>query len=186
MLRYLFNKMLRSFQQRYNYDIRYQQQILAADMAAFLKFSAFQTMASHTANLPAAALFAARLRAIIAEDCGPCTQLVIDMALQAKLSPEVIKAIIERDLAQLPEEVKLVVSFSDLVLTHQPEANDLRAEILARWGQPGLIAIAFAISSYRVYPALKYSLGYGQACSRLLVEITPVVASQSHREPPTA
>lgn len=179
MLRYLLNKMLLSFQQRYNYDIRYQQQILSADLAAFMKFSAFQTMASHSANLPAAPLFAARLRAIIAEDCGPCTQLVVDMALQAKLSPELIKAIIEHDLPQLPEELRLVVRFTDLVLAHQPQANDLRAQILARWGEPGLITIGFAISAYRVYPTLKYTLGYGQACSRLLVNASPVVANHA-------
>lgn len=179
MLRYLFGKMLLSFHKRYDYDIRYQQEILTSDLAAFLKFTAFQTMSSHAANLPAGPLFAARLRAIISEDCGPCTQLVVNMALEAKLAPELVRAIIERDLDQLPEDVKLVVNFSDLVLAHHPQANDLRAPIRARWGQPGLIAIGFAISTYRVYPALKYTLGYGEACSRLLVDEIPVSINKS-------
>lgn len=181
MLRYLLNKILQSFQRRYAYDIRYQQEILTADLAAFLKFTAFQTMASHAGNLPAGPLFAARLRAIIAEDCGPCTQLVVNMALEAKLAPELVRAIIEQDLEQLPEEIKLVVNFSDLALARQPQANDLRLPIRARWGQPGLIAIAFALSSYRVYPALKYSLGYGEACHKVMVEQTAVLIHKANQ-----
>lgn len=178
MLRYLLNKMLLAFKKRYHYDVQYQQQILSADLAAFLKFSGFQTMASHTGNLPAGPLFAARLRAIVAEDCGPCTQLAADLAQEAGLAPELIRAILERDRAKLPEEIQLVVSFSDLVLAHQPQADELRPQILARWGFPGLIAIAFAISSYRVYPALKYSLGYGKTCSRVMLNKTAVVPAK--------
>lgn len=174
MLRYLFGKMLASFQRRYNYDIRYQQEILATDKSAFLKWMAFQTMAAHAGKLPVEALFAARLRAIIAEDCGPCTQLVVDLALEAKLAPELITAIIAQDLHQLPEDIRLVINFCDLVLTRQPQANDLRAAIRDRWGQSGLIAIGFAISSYRVYPTLKYTLGYGETCHRVMVNANAV------------
>jgi thiol-disulfide isomerase/thioredoxin len=178
MLRYLLNKMLRSFHQRYNYDVRYQQEILNADLVAFLKFSGFQTMSCHAGDLPAGPLFAARLRAIIAEDCGPCTQLAIQLALEAGLAPELIQAIIERDLEKLPEPIKLVVVFSDLVLAHHPQADDLRPQILQHWGKSGLIAIGFAISSYRVYPTLKYTLGYGKACSRVLVDGKPVLPTR--------
>jgi hypothetical protein len=183
MLRYLFGKMLESFHRRYNYDIRYQQEILATDKAAFLKWMAFQTMAAHAGQLPVAPLFAARLRAIIAEDCGPCTQLVVDLALEAKLAPELISAIITRDLDKLPADIQLVVNFCDLVLARQPQANDLRAAIRARWGQSGLIAIGFAISSYRVYPTLKYSLGYGETCRKVMVKQTPVLI---HKANPTS
>ncbi len=181
MLRYLFGKMLESFHRRYNYDIRYQQEILATDKTAFLKWMAFQTMAAHAGQLPVEPLFAARLRAIIAEDCGPCTQLVVDLALEAKLAPELISAVIARDLHKLPEDIQLVVNFCDLVLARQPQANDLRAAIRARWGQSGLLAIAFALSSYRVYPALKYSLGYGEACHKVMVKQTAVLIHKANQ-----
>ena len=169
MIRYLFNKMLLTMKNRYDYDVRYQQDILKTDLGAFLKFMAFQTMSSHSGNLPVGPLFAARIRAIIWDDCGPCTQLVVNMALEAKLDPNLVHAIIDRDLNKLPEDIALVVQFTELVLAHNPEADDLRGKILDLWGQKGLITIGFAISSYRVYPALKYTLGYGTACSRIQV-----------------
>lgn len=169
MIRYTFNKMLLALKNRYDYDVRYQQDILATDLGAFLKFMGFQTMVSHSGNVPAGPLFAARIRSILSEDCGPCTQLVVDMALEAKVSPEIVQAIIDQDLDKLPKEIALVVQFTELVLAHNPEADDLREKVRDLWGSQGLITLGFAISAYRVYPALKYTLGYGKACSRILV-----------------
>ncbi|MCC5852371.1 MAG: hypothetical protein JJU30_06005 [Alkalimonas sp.] len=169
MIRYLLNKMLLTLKKRYRYDVRYQQDILQADLLAFLKFIGFQTMSTHSGSVPLDALFAARISALLFEDCGPCSQLAVDLALEAGVAPATIQAIVQRDLAALPTEVALVVNFTGLVLTRKPEADALREDILALWGQQGLIALAFAISSYRVYPALKYSLGYGKACSKVVV-----------------
>lgn len=179
MLRYMFNKMLLAMQQRYAYDVGYQQDILHSDLAAFLKFSGFQTMASHSGNLSAGLLFAARIRAILWEDCGPCSQLVVNMALEAGLSQAVVRAIIEQDLRALPTDMALVVQFTERVLAHDPQADTLRDNILALWGSKGLITLSFAISAYRVYPALKYSLGYGRACSRIQLNDLSVVPQRS-------
>lgn len=169
MIRYICNKMLMSLKNRYDYDVKYQQDILQADLGAYLKFMEFQTMSSHSGSLPPGPLFAARIRAIIWDDCGPCTQLAVNMALEANIDPDIIRAIINRDLNNLPEEIALVVTFTEFVLAHNPEIDNLREKILALWGQKGLITIGFAISSYRVYPALKYTLGYGKACSKVIV-----------------
>lgn len=156
-------------QNRYNYNVGYMQKILNADLAAFLKFMGFQTMSSHSGNLPPELLFAAKIRAIIWDDCGPCTQLVVNMALEAKVNPAVVRAIVDRDLDNLPDDVALVVRFTELVLAHDPAADDLREKIVASWGDEGLITLAYGISSCRVYPALRYTLGYGEACSRIQV-----------------
>lgn len=165
MIRYFFNKMLLSLKARYDYDVRYMQDILNSSLSAFLKLMGFQTMASHRGNLPPEPLYAARLRAIIWDDCGPCTQLVVKRALEQKVDPETVRAIIDRNLDELPEQIALVVRFTECVLVHNPEAEGLREKIVALWGQEG----AYCISSYRVYPALKYALGYGKACSQIMV-----------------
>ncbi|ARU56415.1 hypothetical protein OLMES_2352 [Oleiphilus messinensis] len=179
MIRYLLNKMLVAMKNRYDYDVRYMQDILQSSLSAFLKMMGFQTMSSHSGNLAPEPLYAARLRAIIWDDCGPCTQLVVNMALEANVSPEIVRAVINRDLNKLPEEISLVVRFTERVLAHDPEADDLREEIVALWGQEGLVTIAYCISSYRVYPALKYALGYGKACSRIIVNDNALVPSRA-------
>ena len=169
MIRYMMNKILLNMQNRYDYDVRYMQDILKADSKAFLKFMGFQTMSSHTNHLPLAPLFAARIRAILWDDCGPCAQLVVNMALEANVQADIVQAIINRDLETLPEDVALVIEFTECVLSHNPKADELREKILVLWGSKGLTTIAFSISSSRVYPALKYTLGYGKACSRVRI-----------------
>ncbi|MBQ4850449.1 hypothetical protein J8L97_09975 [Pseudoalteromonas sp. MMG012] len=169
MIKTMFNKILLSMKSRYNYDVRYMQDILNADLMAFLKLMGCQIMSSHAGNLPTGPLFAARLRAIIWDDCGPCTQLVVNMALEANIEPRIVRAIVNRDLAQLPADIALVVEFTERVLAHDPHANELRKKVVSLWGQKGLIAIGYSISSSRVYPALKYTLGYGDTCHKVNV-----------------
>jgi hypothetical protein len=62
-------------------------------------------------------------------------------------------------------------------LQHAPEADDLREEVVRQFGKRGLIALAFAMLSARMYPTLKYALGYGRACTRLVIggETLPVL-----------
>lgn len=179
MIRYLLNKTLLSLKRRYDYDVQYQQDILTSDLGAFLKFAGFQVMSCHSAGLPAGPLHAARLRAVISDDCGPCTQLAVNMALEANLEADIVRAIVHRDLGHLPEDIALVVRFTDHVLAHSPEADALRERILALWGRRGLITIGFAISSCRVYPALKYALGYGRACNRVIVNDIPLTPTRA-------
>lgn len=179
MIRYAFNKALMAMHRRYEYDVGYLQEILRTDLPAFLKYLGFQVMASHSGTLPAEPLFAARLRAIIWDDCGPCTQLVTAMALEARVNPKRVRAIIANDLEALPEQTALVARFTDRVLAHDPEADALREQIRALWGTRGLIALGYAISTSRVYPALKYTLGYGSACSRVQVNEETLVPKRS-------
>ncbi|TMP27606.1 hypothetical protein CWB99_14215 [Pseudoalteromonas rubra] len=181
MIKYLLNKMLISMQKKYDYDVAYMQDILCADLSAFFKYLKFQSMAGYRGGLPPAPLYAARLRAILWDDCGPCTQLLVNMALEAAVPAAQVSAIVNKELAALPDELAQIVEFTDLVLAHDPSADDIRPHIRAMWGDQGLIAIAFSISSCRVYPALKYTLGYGKACSRVVVNEQTLTPSDKSR-----
>ena len=82
---------------------------------------------------------------IVAEDCGPCTQLGVDMAQREGVDPAVLQAVVARDYAAMPDDVALAVRFTGATLHHAPEADDLREGILRRWGERGLISLVFAI-----------------------------------------
>ena len=69
----------------------------------------------------------------------------------------------------MPFEVALAVRFTEADFRHAPEADDLREEVVRRFGKRGLVALAFAMLSARMYPTLKYALGHGQACTRIVV-----------------
>ena len=47
--------------------------------------------------------------------------------------------------------------------------DPLRDEVVRRWGQKGLVALSMALTSARMYPTLKYAMGHGKACSKVVV-----------------
>ena len=170
MIRFFARHGLRQFSRRYNYDTAYLEHLLDTNLWAFLKFSAVKLVSGHHSGIPPSPWFAASIRAAMFEDCGPCAQLVCDMALEAGVERDVVQNVISADLQQLPGDIALVVSFTEMVLARDMRADELREQIKQRWGEDGLISLAFTISSTRVYPSLKYVLGHGHACSRLQIK----------------
>jgi len=49
--------------------------------------------------------------------------------------------------------------------------------IVAR-GPRAVVSLAFAIAAARIYPTVKYAMGHGQSCSRVLVAGAPAALSR--------
>ena len=180
-MRTLLNRLLHlqvsRFEQHYDYDMSYAHEMLDISRSAFLRFSAVSKMASHNEGVPAAALFAAKIVATLAEDCGPCTQLVVKMAEEARVSAAVVRAVVEGDESHMGDEARIGWRFARAVLAHNAQADALRAEIRQRWGDKALVSFALAIAASRMFPTMKYALGHGKACQRINVggvEIRPL------------
>jgi hypothetical protein len=97
------------------------------------------------------------------------------MAERAGVDPAVLRAVLSDDPQSMPPDVALVWSFTRATLAHDPAADEYREAIVQRWGQLGLISLAFAITASRIYPTVKYALGHGKACMRVVVGGTPLV-----------
>lgn len=177
MLRSIFHNQIKKLESRFGYDAAYMHEILDASPRAFWKFGLFQVMSSHRQSVSREAWYAARITAARHEDCGPCTQLVVDMALAEKIPEATLRAIVARDFAQMSPDAALGVRLADAVLAHEP-SDELRAEALKRYGQKGLISIAYAIASSRVYPTVKRVLGYAHTCERIKVAGETVTAAR--------
>lgn len=177
MLRWFLRSQIAHFEQTWNYDARYMHDLIDTDPRALLAFSKLQAISGYRKDVPPAAYFAAGIVAVMAEDCGPCTQLAINMAEQEGIDPVVLRTIVARDFKKMPYEVALAARFTEATLRHAPEADDLREEVIGQFGKRGLIALAFAMLSARMYPTLKYALGHGRACTRLAIggEALPVL-----------
>lgn len=174
MLRWILRNRLAAFERTYGYDVSYAREILDADVRAFLAYARLSGLSGYRKDVPKPAYWAAKVVAAAREDCGPCTQLVVTMALRDGVAPGVLAAALAGDDAALPEDARLGVAFARAALAHAPAADDLRDAIVARWGRRGLVSLAFALAASRVFPTLKYALGHGQACQRVLVGGQPV------------
>ncbi len=164
MLKWLIRRRLDAFDRAFGYDSSYARAILDADEGAFLRFARLMGVASYRKDVPADAWYAAKIVAAASEDCGPCTQLVTTMAERDGVPPDVLRAILEGDERAMPPDVALACRFARATLAHDPEADGLREEVVRRWGERGLVSLAFGITAARLFPTVKYALGHGRAC----------------------
>jgi uncharacterized protein YjeT (DUF2065 family) len=174
MLSWLMKRRLDAFERDTGYDASYVREMLAADVNAVMTLFKVQGMGRYRKDVPRDAWYAAALVGVLAEDCGPCTQLGITMAEREGVAPDTLRAIVAGDLRAMPDDVVLAYRFAKASLAHDAGADELRNEIVKRWGPRGLISLAFALTSSRVYPTVKYALGHGQACTRLTIAGKPL------------
>ncbi|HXQ14367.1 MAG TPA: hypothetical protein VN814_07075 [Caulobacteraceae bacterium] len=170
MLRALLDRFaIRPFERAFRYDASYMRAVLAASPATFMKFSVATSLVRRR-DAPAEALAAAGVVATLREDCGPCTQIGVDMAVKGGIDRRVLRAILAGDHAAMGETAALAYRFAQASLDRDMETADpLRDEIVRRWGEKGLVAIALTITTARMYPTLKYALGFGKTCSKVTV-----------------
>ena len=81
MRKWFARRYLQRYRSRYNYDTGYMEMVLDEAPDAFFKFAKIFGIANYRKVVPVDALYAAKITGAMHEDCGPCTQLVVDMAL---------------------------------------------------------------------------------------------------------
>lgn len=169
MIRWFLRRGIDKFERTWNYDASYMREVLDADPRALFVLSKVQGLTAYRKDVPLAAYCAAGIVSVLAEDCGPCTQLAIEMAQREGVDPAILRAVVARDLGAMPYEVALAVRFAEASMKRAPEADDLREEVVRRFGKRGVISLSFALVAGRIFPTLKYALGYGRACTRLTI-----------------
>lgn len=176
MFRAFLSRQIDKMERQFSYDASYIRQMLRVSPVSFLKFGLVSQLMDRKAA-PGELLAAAGIAATLVEDCGPCTQIGVDIATAGGVDPMILKGILAGDLAAMGDVAALGWRFAHASMARDMEAADpLRDEIVARWGEKGLLAVSLAITTSRMYPTLKYAMGYGKACSRVTVagEPTPV------------
>jgi hypothetical protein len=175
MIRWALRKAIDKFERAWNYDAGYMRDIIDASPRAAWLFSRVTALGQFRRDLPIEAWYAAGITAVRHEDCGPCTQLAVSMAERAGVKPEVLRAVLADNPDTMPPDVALAWRFARATLAHDPAADDYRDVVVERWGRRAVVSLAFAVTAARIYPTVKYALGHGKACTRVVVGGTPVL-----------
>jgi len=170
MIRWLINWKLKKFDREFNYDSTYAREIMDGGLGAILQFAKAAKLSDYRNRMPLEAWYAAKLATIFAEDCGPCTQLVVKMAERDGVKAETLRAVLAGDSSKLEPDAGLAYQFARAVDERDLERSDeLRKEVVKRWGQKGLVSLALMMTGTRIYPDVKYALGHGHACTMVKV-----------------
>lgn len=170
MFRWIIKRRVAAFERDFGYDATYVRDILDASALAMWRFYPIGALSNYRQDIPPEPWHAAKIMATLSEDCGPCTQLVVTMAERDGVNPGTIRAILAGDVTAMGPDAALGYKFANAVIERDiSEADELRAQILTRWGKRALVSLTLTIAASRVYPIVKYGLGHGRACTRIRV-----------------
>lgn len=181
MLKTIARNRIRAFCDRYDYDASYMEALLDASPAAFFKFAKLVNAASHRESVPIDAYYAAKIAGARAEDCGPCTQLAVNMALEAGMPRDQIEAVLTRNYVAMNEDTVLAFRFAQAIINRTTNEDELREAVRTAWGDKGVIDLTFSLQLGRMFPMVKAGLGFARECRRVtvgdtLVELAPLAA----------
>jgi hypothetical protein len=174
MVKWLMRRGIAAFERQWNYDASYLHEMVEISPRAAWMFQRATSLGSYRKDVPADALFAAGITAVRREDCGPCTQIGVTMAERAGVDAKVLRAVLTEDVAAMPDHVALAWRFTCATLDHDASADQYRDEIIRRWGPRAALSLTFAMVTARMYPTVKYAMGHGKACTRIVVGGAPV------------
>ncbi len=167
MIRWFLERGARAFGRKYEYDVSYMLDVIETSGSAGLRLALFPNLVGYRGTQRGQAVVAgAVLASTLDGDCGPCAQLVVDMAMQAGMAAGLLQAC----AGGRPEEagdVGLGFRFAQAAIAGGLETDTLAQEIVDRFGRKTLVAASFGAASGRFYPVFKRGLGHGAACQRL-------------------
>ncbi len=158
---------LRAFGAHYDYDVTYLEQILDTAPEAYERFTVLTELARHRQAAPPEAFYAAKLLGALEEDCGPCVQLVVDMAGEAGIAPEQIAAVATREPEAMTPDTLLGFWFAESLLGRSPEVDTAREAVRSRWGTAGVIDLTLGLQIGRIFHMVKTGLGFGKTCQQI-------------------
>ncbi len=142
-----------------------------ASPSGLWKFLLFLPASAHRVRVSRDLFHAVRLVATRHEDCGTCVQIVVNMAVDDGVAPRVLRAVLDRDIAGMPEPVALAVRFAEGVLARDGSEDQARTELAQRYGAPVVAELSLAIASARVFPTLKRGMGFATSCSLVSLDL---------------
>ncbi len=164
MRKFLARLALKRFAMRYNYDVGFMHYMLETSPAAFFKFASLAKLATHRDAVPKEAFYAAKILGALAEDCGPCTQLAVDMAQEARVPPDQIQAVLRRDLGAMSADTLVAFRFAEALTWRRRDLDHARQALRRRWGEAAVIDLTLAVQVGRIFPMVKAGLGYAKTC----------------------
>jgi hypothetical protein len=178
MLKWFMKRRLGTFGRAFGYDTSYAVDLIDGDPAAGFALARLSAAAVYHADAPAAGWYAAKIVAAMSEDCGPCVQLAVTMAGRGGVSASDLRAIVAGEVVRMSADASLGYRFATAVIERSEMLDELRGEIVERWGGKALGAVSVNIATTRAFPTLKHALGHGRSCRSVEIGGTAVAPAR--------
>lgn len=164
-------EMLEIYKNTYNYDTAYMEEMLNVAPSAYEVFEAFLPMATYSKAAPLEVINIARIASIKCQDCGTCTQLYIDLALEAGVDANIVKEIMFHGGENLPDDLKLVYEFTIAISNNETIKPEIYEHMNQIFSREVMSEIALAIAATKVFPSIKRVLNYFETCKMVQIKV---------------
>lgn len=155
---------IQGFARHYDYDVSYIEELMDASPGAFQTFEAAMPMGQYQKAAPADVLYVAKIAAMREQDCGPCTELGVKKAREARVPEAVIRGALHGGKGLSTEQLD-VYNYARGVAANEELDPELLPRLQQRLGREVVAELALAIVASRLYPTLKRALGHAKSCS---------------------
>ena len=149
----------------------YQRDMAEASPGSALRLAEIGRLASEDQSVPPQIAAMAALGATLAEDCGDCVQIYVNLALRAGIDKAMVKAALEHRYSDLPTDLKLGFCFGRVVSENDPMLLEKGQALEARFGRKALVDLALVVALARFYPTVKRALGHSRTCAEAKVTV---------------
>jgi alkylhydroperoxidase/carboxymuconolactone decarboxylase family protein YurZ len=149
----------------------YQRDMAMASPGSALRLQEIGRIIRENQSVPESVAMMAALGAVMAEDCGECVQIYVNLALKAGVDKAIVKAALENRLGEMPTDLKLGFCFGRVVSENDPMLLEKGAALEARFGRKALVDLSLAIAMARFYPTVKRALGHSRSCAEVKISL---------------
>jgi len=149
----------------------YQRDMAAASPGSALRLQEIARLVRENQSVPEPVALMAALGATMAEDCGDCVQIYVNLALKAGIDKTIVKAALENRLSDMPSDLKLGFCFGRVVSDNDPMLLEKGAALEAKFGRKALVDLSLVIALARFYPTVKRALGHSRTCAEARVSV---------------
>lgn len=149
----------------------YQRDMAAASPGSALRLQEIARLIRENQSVPEQVAMMAALGAVMAEDCGDCVQIYVNLALKTGIDKSIVKAALDNHLTEMPGDLKLGFCFGRVVSQNDPMLLEKGAALEAKFGRKALVDLALVIAMARFYPTVKRALGHSRTCAEARVSV---------------
>lgn len=160
-------------------NMAYMKMLSDAAPIALEKFLQATALARHRETVPPEASLVAGLVGVMAEDCGSCVQILVDMAREGGVHDAVIEAVLVADTSKMTGDAQIAFLFASAIVARSSAADDIREIVRQRWGDKGIVDLTMATQANRLYPMVKTGLGFAGSCPNVMVGEKSVIPAFS-------
>jgi hypothetical protein len=154
---------LQEFEATYDYDTTYLRKLANDSPGAYDAFAQAEGMSAYRKALPLDAHYVARIATMLVEDCGPCTQLNLRMAVEAGVERNTLDRLLHNP-EELPEPLQDVRDHARAIVGEGDVTPERVERLRANYGDEGVAEIAVVVLGSRIYPTLKRAMLADQKC----------------------